>query len=77
MNYHIHYNKNKKNLQFSQKQEIYEKEKGNDDSFDDLFLKTLEKNDLDYLKQSLLKFNLKESINDTISSKKYNVKDIN
>ena len=63
-------------MQFSQKKEILEKVKDDDDFFDDLFLKTLEKNDIDYLKQSLHNFNIKESLFDANFSKKYNVKTI-
>jgi len=50
--------------------------KDDDDFFDDLFLKTLEKNDIDYLKQSLRNFNIKDSLFDVNFSKKYNVKTI-
>ena len=48
-------------------------EKDNDDSLDDVFLKTLEKNDIDFLRKSLMKFNMKDNFSNQ-NSKKYNVK---
>ena len=64
----------KKNLQFNEKPEQFINTKNDDDSFDELFIKTLEKNDIDYLKRSLMNFNTKDSTGIDPNVKKYNVK---
>lgn len=61
-------------MQFNEKPEQFTKTINDDDSFDEYFIKTLQKNDIDYLKQSLMNFNIKDSSGVEQNVKKYNVK---